>query len=134
MRAIAQRPGSMPARLTLPLLLTALWVLPTSALAADVDAERLAAQPQGRSALRDMDCARCHGRDYDGWAAPSLIAAVRDGPRERFDRMVLEGDIVRGMPSYKSQPRVVAELDAIYAYLRARAADSAAAPRPASER
>jgi cytochrome c55X len=64
-----------------------------------------------------MDCARCHGRDYGGWSAPSLIAAVRDGTRERFDRYVLEGDAMRGMPGYRSQPLVVAELDAIYAHL-----------------
>jgi mono/diheme cytochrome c family protein len=76
---------------------------------------------RGWTALRAMDCARCHGRDLDGWAAPSLIAAVRDGSRERFDRYVLDGDIGRGMPGYRSQPVVVAELDAIYAYLLARA-------------
>lgn len=80
--------------------------------------------------LRAMDCARCHGRDYTGWAAPSLLAAVRDGSRERFDRLVLEGDSGRGMPSYKGQPLVVAELDAIYAYLRARAAERDLATPP----
>jgi mono/diheme cytochrome c family protein len=68
-----------------------------------------------------MDCARCHGRDYDGWAAPSLVAAVRDAPRERFDRFVLDGNIGAGMPGYRGQPLVVSELDAMYAYLKARA-------------
>jgi len=67
-----------------------------------------------------MDCARCHGRDYGGWSGPSLIAAVREGTRQRFDQYVLDGDASRGMPGYRSQPLVVAELDAIYAYLRAR--------------
>jgi cytochrome c55X len=67
-----------------------------------------------------MDCARCHGRDYKGWSGPSLLEAVRDGTRERFDWYVLEGDGPRGMPGYRSQPLIVAELDAIYAYLRAR--------------
>jgi cytochrome c55X len=93
--------------------------------------DSLDAQPalkaRGRAALRAMDCARCHGRDYDGWAAPSLIAAVRDGSRERFDRIVLEGDIGRGMPGYKDQPLVVSELGAIYAYLHARAQAAARA-------
>jgi mono/diheme cytochrome c family protein len=69
-----------------------------------------------------MDCARCHGRDFAGWAAPSLLAAVREGSRERFDYFVLEGDAMRGMPGYRSQPRVTQDLDAIYAYLRACAA------------
>ena len=77
-----------------------------------------ACEARGRNALRAMDCARCHGRDYRGWSAPSLIAAVRDGSRERFDWYVLEGDVMRGMPGYRSQPLVVAEIDAIYAYLR----------------
>lgn len=76
---------------------------------------------RGWSTLRAMDCARCHGRDFDGWTAPSLIASVRESTRERFDRYVLDGDIGRGMPGYRSQPAVTANLDAIYAYLLARA-------------
>ena len=76
---------------------------------------------RGWLTLRTMDCARCHGRDYEGWTAPSLIASVRDSTRERFDRYVLDGDIGRGMPGYRTQPAVTANLDAIYAYLRARA-------------
>lgn len=91
--------------------------------AALVGAPAAAVEPQvrrGWEVLRAMDCARCHGRDYDGWAAPSLLASVRDAPKERFDRIVLDGDIVRGMPGYRSQPAVVADLEAIWAYLRAR--------------
>ena len=89
----------------------------------------------GRSALRAMDCARCHGRDLDGWAAPSLIAAVRDGSRERFERIVLDGEITRGMPGYRGMPAVVDALDAIYAYLVARAGGGIvkAPPPPAHE-
>lgn len=83
---------------------------------------------RGRATLRDMDCARCHGRDYGGWAAPSLLDAVREGSRERFDRYVLDGDIVRGMPGYRSHPRVVTDLDAIYLYLRMRARQETASP------
>jgi mono/diheme cytochrome c family protein len=74
---------------------------------------------RGRAALRAMDCARCHGKDYRGLAAPSLLAAVRESPREQFERIVLDGDVVRGMPPYRSQPVVAADLDAIYSYLRA---------------
>lgn len=93
-----------------------------TALAGAVAAGEVAAQlTRGWTTLRVMDCARCHGRDYEGWTAPSLIAAVREGPRERFDRYVLEGDIGRGMPGYRSQPAVTTNLDAIYAYLLARA-------------
>jgi cytochrome c55X len=97
----------------------------------DADAAGQAELARGWAALRAMDCARCHGRDHDGWAAPSLIAAVREGTRERFAHYVLEGDLARGMPSYRSQPLVVAELDAIYAYLRARAAGAIGTGSPA---
>ena len=76
---------------------------------------------RGFATLRAMDCARCHGREYTGWTAPSLLDAVREAPRDRFDRYVLNGDIVRGMPGYREQPAVAGNLDAIYAYLLARA-------------
>ncbi|HEY6512152.1 MAG TPA: cytochrome c [Burkholderiaceae bacterium] len=94
------------------------------------DPDQSAQRERGWIVLRAMDCARCHGRDHDGWAAPSLIHGVRDGSRERFDRWVLDGDIGRGMPGYRSQPLVVAELDAIYAYLLARARGDIGAGRP----
>jgi cytochrome c55X len=90
------------------------WVSAGTSCADEADPAR------GWAALRAMDCARCHGRDYEGWSGPSLVAAVRDGTRERFERYLLEGDVPRGMPGYRSQPLVVAELDSIYAYLRAR--------------
>jgi mono/diheme cytochrome c family protein len=85
------------------------------------EGERAALLARGWAALRAMDCARCHGREYEGWAAPSLIASVRETTRERFNRLVLDGNIERGMPPYRTQSVVVAELDAIYAYLLARA-------------
>jgi cytochrome c55X len=108
--------------------LTALIFTASHVGAADPD--QRAQHARGWNVLRTMDCARCHGRDYDGWAAPSLIAGVRDGSRERFDHWVLDGDTGRGMPSYRSQPLVVAELDAIYAYLLARARGDIGPGRP----
>ncbi len=122
----------MAVRCASPWLLAGVLTILPGAVAADglAGAQGLAAELRGRAALRAMDCARCHGRDFDGWAAPSLLAAVRDGSRERFDRLVLEGDIGRGMPGYKGQPLVVAELDAIFAYLRARATGKADVPFP----
>src|SRR5512134_1737086 len=108
--------------------LTALVFAATNVGAADAD--QSAQQARGWNVLRKMDCARCHGRDYNGWAAPSLIAGVRDGSRERFEHWVLEGDTGRGMPGYRSQPLVVAELDAIYAYLLARARGDIGSGRP----
>ena len=94
--------------------------LAVSASRAD-EADKVAQFSRGWAALRAMDCARCHGRDLDGWAAPSLLASARDWPRERFTRLVLDGDIARGMPPYRSPPLVTAQIDAMYAYLLARA-------------
>jgi hypothetical protein len=76
---------------------------------------------RGWTTLRTFDCARCHGADYDGLAAPSLVAYVRVASRESFDRVVLEGVIPRGMPGYASYPAMVENLDAVYRYLKARA-------------
>ena len=90
------------------------------ASAAGTDPDEAARFTRGWATLRSMDCARCHGRDYDGWAAPSLVAAVRDSSRERFERWVLDGNIGAGMPGYRGQALVAGNLDAIYAYLRAR--------------
>lgn len=84
---------------------------------------------RGFAALRAMDCARCHGRDFDGWAAPSLTASVREAPRERFDKWLLDGDIARGMPGYRGQALIEREIDAIYAYLAARARGEVGAGR-----
>lgn len=93
----------------------------TAAAGCSIAAERAEELARGWRTLRAMECARCHGRDYEGLTGPSLIAAVREGTRERFERFVLDGDIERGMPGYRSQPAVTANLDAIYAYLLARA-------------
>ncbi|HEX6240241.1 MAG TPA: cytochrome c [Polyangiales bacterium] len=116
------------------MLLAALIFAAPHVSAADPDSG--AQLERGWNVLRALDCARCHGRDHDGWAAPSLIAGVRDGSRQRFDRWVLDGDIGRGMPGYRGQPLVVDALDAIYAYLQFRArgevrpAARTAAPAP----
>jgi len=88
---------------------------------AQAPADPVALRCRGWSALRAMNCERCHGRDLDGWSAPDLIASVRDGSRERFERIVLDGVADRGMPGYRGQALVAAEIDGIYAYLQARA-------------
>lgn len=71
--------------------------------------------------LRAVECARCHGKDYDGLAAPSIIEYVRTQNREMFVRMVLDGDSPRGMPGYRQNPRVLGSIDDIYRYFVGRA-------------
>lgn len=71
--------------------------------------------------LRIVDCARCHGREYEGLAAPSIVSYARTQSRETFVRMVLDGDPPRGMPGYRSNSLVAEKIDEIYGYFRGRA-------------
>jgi cytochrome c55X len=71
--------------------------------------------------LRAVDCARCHGKDYEGLAAPSIVAYARTQPHPSFRRMVLDGDAPRGMPAYRDNPYVRPIIDDIYRYFLARA-------------
>ena len=72
-------------------------------------------------ALRTLNCERCHGKDYDGLAAPSVLAYVRTQSRESFVRRLLEGDPPRGMPAYRTNPLVSENIDGIYRYFLGRA-------------
>ena len=71
--------------------------------------------------LRAVDCARCHGKDYAGLAAPSIVGYVATQSREMFLRMVVDGDPIRGMPGYRDNAYVAESLDDIYQYFYARA-------------
>lgn len=115
-------------RLTLSAVVCALSAAPASA-----GAEEIAASPYLNAwrVLRSMDCARCHGHDYEGWAAPSILAFVRSQPRARFDLVMLDGDPGRGMPGYRGRELVAGRLDEIYAYFLARASGRLGAGRPA---
>lgn len=85
--------------------------------------------------LRAVECARCHGRDYDGLAAPSIIEYARTQSRETFVRMVLDGDPPRGMPGYRNNSRVLESIDDTYRYFlgRAKGDIGAAPPAPAPQ-
>ena len=71
--------------------------------------------------LRAVDCARCHGKHYEGLAAPSIVNYARTQSREMFVRMVLDGDPPRGMPGYRTNAWVAKSIDDIYLYFQARA-------------
>jgi cytochrome c55X len=71
--------------------------------------------------LRAADCARCHGKDYEGLAAPSIVDYARTQSRQTFDRMVLDGDGPRGMPAYRLNPAIADHLDDIHRYFMGRA-------------
>lgn len=71
-------------------------------------------------ALRQFDCARCHGADYQGSVGPSLIESVRARSQGDFLRIILDGSS-RGMPPYRGIARIQDNLDGIYGYFRGRA-------------
>jgi cytochrome c55X len=82
--------------------------------------------------LRTVDCARCHGKDYEGLAAPSIVEYARTQSREMFVRMILDGNPPRGMPAYRDNPSIAAHIDDIYQYFLGRADGTIRAdPRPA---
>ncbi len=68
--------------------------------------------------VRQMDCARCHGSDWNGSVGPSILAYVKSQSKESFVRIVLEGNPAQGMPGYRGAPRVADEIDAIYVYFK----------------
>ena len=72
-------------------------------------------------AMRQLDCARCHGRDYTGSVGGSLLESASTRTREEFVRLVLEGNSSRGMPAYGSVALAVENAPGMYAYLRGRA-------------
>jgi len=72
-------------------------------------------------ALRVVNCDRCHGKDYEGLSAPSIVAFARSQSREMFLRMMLDGDPPRGMPGYRNNPLVDKNIDGIYRYFALRA-------------
>jgi hypothetical protein len=72
-------------------------------------------------ALRVVNCDRCHGKDYEGLSAPSIVAFARNQSREMFLRMVLDGDPPRGMPGYRNNPLVMKNIDGIHRYFTLRA-------------
>ncbi len=71
-------------------------------------------------ALRTLDCARCHGKSYEGLAAPSIVDYARTQGHASFVRAVLDGDAPRGMPAYRGNPIVDANIEGIYRYFAER--------------
>jgi len=105
-------------------------------------AQQAAAQEQkGRAATKVeydgwrrymTNCARCHGDDaVGGVMAPDLRKAVASDTvnQASFHSTVTNGRITKGMPSFKTTLNAE-HIDAIYAYLRARAGGELAAGRP----
>jgi hypothetical protein len=75
----------------------------------------------GWKVLRQFDCQRCHGGTYEGSVGPSLVRSASEHSEEDFTRLLLEGNVERGMPAFKDVAPVAEKAPAIYAYFKARA-------------
>ena len=116
------RQATLSAFVAIPLALAA--CIPSIVAGRETDGGELEVDTRIANAwrvLRAVDCARCHGKDYAGLAAPSIVDYAALQNREMFVRMILDGDPIRGMPGYRSNAYVVENLDDIYRYFRARA-------------
>jgi mono/diheme cytochrome c family protein len=77
-------------------------------------------------------CARCHGDDaVGGVMAPDLRKTVASdsSSQKSFHATVADGRPAKGMPGFKGSLDAE-QIDAIYAYLRARASNELPAGRP----
>lgn len=67
-------------------------------------------------------CARCHGTFAQGMVGPNLADSLKVLTKEQFEETVTNGKTgqIGSMPAWKSNPQVMKDLGAIYAYLKAR--------------
>jgi mono/diheme cytochrome c family protein len=111
-------------RVAIAVVVAVILVIAQSARAEGVNSDSSFADAGTASAwrtLRAMDCARCHGKDFDGLAAPSIVDFARTQSRETFARKVLDGDPPRGMPAYRDIPSINEHIDDVYRYFLGRA-------------
>lgn len=81
-----------------------------------VDAETL----KGFKAWRAAACDRCHGANQQGLVGPSLLERMKILTKEEFVKIVVEGRLEKGMPSFKTSSMVTSNIDHLYAYLKGR--------------
>lgn len=75
---------------------------------------------KGFQTWRAAACDRCHGANQQGLVGPSLIASLKTLSKDDFEKTVTQGRLDKGMPSFKENQTVMANLDPLYAYLKGR--------------
>lgn len=73
-------------------------------------------------------CARCHASFGQGMIGPNLADSMNNLTREEFDDIVTNGRMA--MPPWKASAEVMAGLDNLYAYFKARADGAIGEVRP----
>ncbi len=74
----------------------------------------------GFRAWRAAACDRCHGASQQGLVGPSLLESFKTLTKESFDKIMSEGRMEKGMPSFSTSPTVMEHKDELYAYLKGR--------------
>lgn len=77
-------------------------------------------------------CARCHGTFSEGMAGPNLANSLNRISKDEFIDTVTNGKMgqIGMMPPWSHVPQVMEGLDALYAYLKARADGALGEVRP----
>lgn len=81
-----------------------------------VDANTL----KGFKTWRAAACDRCHGPNQEGMVGPSLIESLKVLSKDDFVKTLADGRLEKGMPSWSTNPGVMNNMDALYAYLKGR--------------
>jgi mono/diheme cytochrome c family protein len=74
----------------------------------------------GFRAWRAAACDRCHGASQQGLVGPSLLESMKSLGKDDFVRIVSQGRLEKGMPSFSESPMVMQHTDGLYAYLKGR--------------
>jgi mono/diheme cytochrome c family protein len=75
---------------------------------------------EGFRTWRAAACDRCHGPNQEGLVGPSLINSLKTLSKDEFVKTISEGRIEKGMPPWKENKNVMANIDNLYAYLKGR--------------
>ncbi|TDM05911.1 MAG: methanol dehydrogenase [Ideonella sp. MAG2] len=81
-----------------------------------VDAKTL----QGFRTWRAAACDRCHGANQEGLVGPSLIESLKTMNKSTFTTVIASGRPEKGMPGWSTNPSVMNNVEALYAYLKGR--------------
>lgn len=75
---------------------------------------------KGFRTWRAAACDRCHGPNQEGMVGPSLIESLKVLTKEQFVVTIRDGRLEKGMQSFGNDPRVMDNIDHLYAYLKGR--------------
>jgi mono/diheme cytochrome c family protein len=69
---------------------------------------------------RAAACDRCHGANQEGLVGPSLLESFKTLTKDSFAKIMAEGRLEKGMPSFSGSPQLMEHTDSLYAYLKGR--------------